>query len=447
MIRRRALVSARATLLAWVVLAAVAHPALAGVGTTVGGSFSITPARRYVVARPPVRLAPTRVANTTSSALLVRVVPVLLSQLPSGAFSFDASAPGLQATRPVLRVSPSAFEPAPGASREVSLRWLGLPSRSRAANVGVIYQAVPTLGSTPVRVVEQLLAVNILRLPGHYRRSGRLIGVHVTQFRPKVLRFALDARNTGQAVAGPSRMVLTVHDRTGARLLRRVLTGDIVLPGATREFTIDVKHPLPAGAYTAIGHLAFGSSHRLTARSSFQLAGPNELPTSQLQVGTLIAKGTVGKSAEVTATLRNTGTAAGTLGIALDLYRLQNGVPGPRPVATRRLITGSLGPGNSSRLQNGFGRLQRGTYRLAANYEAADGTPQTLVADFQAEQPLGLFTRLRDVSREHALLIPGLLILLILLGGTLLVGMLIHARRLRRGLESAYQEIAELKLR
>jgi hypothetical protein len=44
-------------------------------------------------------------------------------------------------------------------------------------------------------------------------------------------------------------------------------------------------------------------------------------------------------------------------------------------------------------------------------------------------QPLGLQARLRDFSREHALLIPGLLILL---NGALLTLTLLRERNLRR---------------
>jgi hypothetical protein len=408
-------------------------PALAGVGVQLGGMFSITPARRYIVARPPVALSATRVANTTQSTMRVRVSSVLLTQLPSGAFTFDPSPEGLLDARRVLDTAPKSFYLPPGASREVSLRWRRLPPGARTANAGVIYEAVPRLGHTPVRIVERLLGVDILRLPGRYRFSGQLVGVHVTQTEPGVLRFSIDARNTGQAVAGPSRLVLTIHDQLGARLLRKQLTSDIVLPGATREFTLDVKHRLPAGSYTAIAHMSFGSSHRLTVRTFFHLVGPNKLPSSQLHLGPLIAQGTVGKGVQVTATLKNTGTAAGAIRVTLGLYRLTNGIPSRQPIATRQLTTDSLAPGHGSQLQDGFGgRLARGTYRLVAAYNA-DGTPQTIVADFQAQQPLGPLAQLRRFSREHPLLIPCLLILL----SGIIALMFIREHRLRHTLEAA----------
>jgi hypothetical protein len=395
--------------------------------------FSITPARHFLVAAPPSRLNPTEVANTTQSTLRVRVFPVLLAQAPSGAFTFDSSATGLSAARRVLGVGPISFSLAPGASRQVDLLWRGLPANTRAANVGVIYQATPPAGSTPVRIVEQLLGVNILRLPGHYLLTGRLIGVHVTQAKPRTLRFTLSVQNTGQAVIGPSRLIFTVRDRNGALFLDRRVSTDIVLPGATRNFTMDVGRRLPAGQYIVRGHAAFGSSHRLATLSRFELTGPNELSTSQLRVGSLTAGGDIDQGARVDATLQNTGTAAGDTTIDLSLYRLTDGIPGRRPLATRHLVTKPVPPGRSSRLESAVGRLRPGTYRLTASYEDSSGAPQTLVADFEARQPPGILARLRGLEREHLLLTP----LLLLVSAVIIIPMLIRERRLKRSLAAA----------
>jgi hypothetical protein len=415
-----------------------AQSAAASVAVPLGGTFSITPARRYIVARPPAPLTPTTVANTTQGTLRVQVFPVLLGQMPSGTFTFATSAPALAAARSVLGVGPTSFTLAPGASRRVGLLWRRLPARARIANVGVVYQATPTRDAATVRIVERLLGVDVLRLPGRYRYSGRLLGVHVTQIEPNTLRFSLSVRNTGQAVAGPSRLALTVRGRSGALLVNRRLEGDIVLPGASRSFVLDVKHPLPAGAYIAHGHMAFGSSHGQAAAIPFELVGPNELPASRLALGPLAARGSIGGSAEVTAALKNTGTAAGELTVDLSLYRLTGGVPGAHPVAVRRLAVDALAPQRSRRLRSGLGRLRAGTYRLLASYEDSTGTPQTLVADFQAQRRLGVIAVLRGFSTEHALLIPLLLLLLCAGSVTLL---LLRERRLKRALAVAERMI------
>jgi hypothetical protein len=408
--------------------------ALAGEGVPVGGTFSVTPARRSVVARPFVSLAPSTLANTTQATLMVRVYPVLLSQLPSGAFAFDPTAPQLAAARRVLAVGPTRFTLPPGASRHVGLKWRGLPDHAREAAVGVVYQAVPIQQGSPVRVVERLLGVNILRLPGHYRQTGRASAIHVTQLKPGTLRFTVGVANTGQAVAGPSHLVLTVRKRSGALLLKRRLASDIVLPGVTRSFVLDLPHHLPLGAYVARAHVAFGSSHRLAVSSAFRLVGPNQLPTYSLQIGPLVAEGSVGSSAQVKAALSNTGTAAGSAKVQLDLYRLTDGASAQQPIATRRVAIGSLAPAQRRQLKSGLGHLRAGSYRLVASYEDADGVPQTLVADFKAHQPLGLIPRLRSISVEHALLIPALL-LLALAGCVLLL--LVRERQLKRALRPA----------
>jgi hypothetical protein len=421
-----------------IALAAVAlsasSPAGASVATPTEGAFSITPVRRFVVARPPVALGETRVANTTPGALGVQVFPVLLTQTPEGAFAFDTSPAEVLAARHLLDASPRGFRLAPGAVREVALRWRALPPGARTAAVGVVYQAIPRTGGSPVRIVEQLLGVDVLRLPGRYRVSGALTGLNVAQQAPRVLRFTADARNTGQAVTGPRRLELTIHDQRGARVLLRGLATDIVLPGATRDFPLDVAHRLPAGRYTAYAHMGFGSSYDQTATLPFELAGLGALTAPHLQIGPLLARGTVGQGARVTATLGNTGTAPAHPAIELRLFRLAAGVQGEEPIASRHVVVSALAPRAHRRLDVGFGRLRRGTYRLLASYEDANGTPQTLVADFQAQPDVGFFTRLHQLIEEHALLAP---LLILALSAALTAALLIRMRQLKRALAAA----------
>jgi hypothetical protein len=394
------------------------------------GSFSVTPARRYVVARPPVELAPSTLTNTTQSSLRVLVFPVLLTQQPSGAFAFESSAPALAAARAVLSVGPHGFTLAPGASRRVGLHWRGLPPHARFAAVGVVYQATPVHSAGLVRIVEQLLGVNILRRPGHYRQSGRLSGVRVSQIKPGVLRFTLGVGNTGQAVSGPSRLSLTVRRRDGRLMLTRRLASDIVLPGVTRSFVLDLARRLPAGAYIVRGHLAFGSSHKLAAASAFRLVGPNRLPASNLQLGPLVAQGDIGGSAQIRAALRNTGTRAGSTSVELSLYRLTGADAAQQhPIATRLVNVDALAPAHGHQLKADLGRLQAGGYRLLASYEDSTGMPRTLEADFQAHARLGVILSLRRFSVEHALLLPGLLLALFMASIALL---LLRERQLKR---------------
>ncbi len=411
-----------------------ATAATADVAAPVGGNFSIAPARRTVVAQPPVELSDTTVANTTEAPLRVRVYPVLLAQVPSGAFTFDPSPPQLARARRVLETFPSRFPLAPNAVRQVTLRWRSLPHGARTAAVGVVYQATPPPDGTPVRTVERLLGVNILSLPGAYRRGGALAGLHVAQQAPGVLRFTADVHNTGQAVGGPRRLELSIRDRDGALLVHRAIATDIVLPGATRDFAVDLAQPLPAGRYTADASMDYGDSRHKRASLPFALAGTSALTAPHLQVGPILARGTVGASAQITATLANTGTTAAHPVIQLRLFRAAAGASQRSAIAHRRVAPGALAPGAHRRLDISLGRLQRGTYVLSASYHDANGTPQTLVADFQAQPPVSPLTRVRQWLQQHPLLTP----LLISGLSLVLIGMLLaRIRRLERAVRAS----------
>jgi hypothetical protein len=418
----------------------LAASAAANVARPLGGMFSITPARHYVVARPPVQLSATRVANTTQDTLQVRVFSVLLSQLPSGAFTFEPSSQSLANAASVLGVSSSDFTLRPGESRYVSLLWHELPPHARIANLGVVYQATPQVADTPVRIVERLMGLDVLRLPGHYHLAGQLTGVHVAQLEPGTLGFALDMRNTGQAVAGPSRMELSIRNDHGIVMLQRTLPGDIVLPHATREFVLELKHQLPAGLYTVRAHAAFGASHRLEAASTFELGAPNQLTSSRLQLGPMAAQGTIAHSAQVSATLKNTGTATGHLAINLGLYRLMDGTPAGIAISRRHILSSSLAPGHSARLNYHLGRLRAGTYRLIASYQESDGARQTLVADFQAERKPTPYARLRSFCVQHAIMLP---LLLLLVSVSIITLILRRCRQLKRALTTAERQLAQ----
>jgi hypothetical protein len=94
-------------------------------------------------------------------------------------------------------------------------------------------------------------------------------------------------------------------------------------------------------------------------------------------------------------TLATTGTAAAHPVIELHIFRLGGGARGRRPVASRRVVPAALAPGARRRVAIGLGRLRRGTYMLSASYEDADGTSQTLDADFPAQPAVGALAWVR----------------------------------------------------
>jgi hypothetical protein len=407
-----------------------AAPADASTATPVNGMFSITPARRYVVARPPVELAASTVANGTQAALEVEAIPVLLSQSPSGAFAFSDEAAQVREAGSILGIAPRRFRLAPGGSREVSLRWRRLPAHVRAANLGVVYQAVPLSGGGAVHVVEQLLSVDLLRLPGRYRISGAISAMHVGEPNRGSLSIGIDAENTGNAFATPRSVELSVYDSANRRVVHRSIAPDVVLPGDEREFALELEHRLRAGRYRAVARMRFGRS-RARRSISFRLVAGGRLPAPNVELGPLSASGSAGGQATVSAAIHNAGTAAGGTKVKLALYRLRDGEPSGSPLATRTLAVVALRSGESKHVHAQLGKLDSGTYRLVGSYTDAGGAPQKLVADFDAAAGPSVLARLASFSREHALLIPAGLLTLI---AVLLALALLRVRSVRREL-------------
>jgi hypothetical protein len=299
----------------------------------------------------------------------------------------------------------------------------------------MLYEAVPSSGPDSVRLVERLLGVNVLRLPGRFLVRGAPASVGVFQAKRGVLQFRLGVHNTGQAVAGPKRLTLIVDRQRGGRVLRQSVAGDIVLPGATRDFVMDVSRRLPAGSYTADERIVFGAGHTVGKSILFNLTGPNELPSPRLQVGPLVAHGTVGGQARLEAPISNAGTASSSpTSLELSLFRLLDGVPGAHPIATRRLTLARLGSGKHERVSASLGRLSRGTYSLVASYRDSTGAPQTYVADFAAQPHLGVFAWLRRFLSDHLLIAP---LTVLFLAMVLVVALLARQQRLSRALAAA----------
>jgi hypothetical protein len=281
-----------------------------------GGTFAISPSRRDLAGRPPVTLAPTRVSNTTRESYDVRVFPVLLRQGLTGAFQFDESPRPLNAARTILRVSPSRFGLAPGQSRKVRLRWELLPRGARATYVGVVFQGQARLkGGRLVPVISRLLSINFMRLPGHYHPSGAFTALRAIQFAPRVLRFLPRVKNTGDIVGSPKHGRLSINDSTGRTVYKTSWPGDVILPGAERDFPIDVKQILPAGGYTAHAMMSFGATRHAVISTAFTLAGPNKLlaPGAKINDSAAHAHDRVGRPAHVGGPEQSTSAHRGLL--------------------------------------------------------------------------------------------------------------------------------------
>lgn len=428
---RRCVVELLAAAVVLLAFAAPASPAAAA-----DGSFSITPSRRDILARPPVTLAPTTVSNTTKSSYDVRAFPVVLRQGLSGAFEFDETPRALNTARMIMRVSPSRFRLAPGQSRKVAVRWELLARGRRAAYVGVIFQSQQrTANGGSVPVLTRLLSTNFMRLPGRYHPNGVFSGLRASQAEPKVLRFKPRVRNTGDVRSSPKNAHLTITDSTGRTVYRTTWTGDVVLPRAQREFPIDVRKILPAGDYSARASMSFGP-HGRRISSKFTLVGPNQLPTPDVKVNAFAATGEVGAPAHVTADVHSTGTSPATLNLTLSLFRVDAGQPDGTPLATRKLHFAALAPGSTRPLDAQIGkRLATGRYHVVATYVDATGAPQELTSDFAATVKRGFLDRVRQFVRRHETLIFIVIGLIVVAG--LVLGLLRRQRRLEAELREA----------
>jgi competence ComEA-like helix-hairpin-helix protein len=407
--------------------------ALAQGSTT--GSFGISPARRNVVARPPTSLAPTHVADTTTVPYAVTVFPVLLTQDLTGAFNFSQDPRDLQAASTILSTSRKSFLLAPGASQDVSLRWNLLPLNTRAAYIGIVFQGQPRANGHAVSVISRLLSINFLRLPGAYHSNGVFTGMPVTQFAPQVLRVLPRVKNTGDVVDSPTHGRLLIRDSAGHSVYKTHWTGDVILPGAVREFPIDIKQLLGAGTYTAIAAMTFGADRNAKISTTFTLVGPNELPSPNVNITDFAGKGAIGDPAQITAAVHSTGTAPVSLDLKLDLFRLVSGLPSGAPVATRIVHFASLAPRSTTALDQRLGKLAPGEYRVIGSYTDPTGAPQQLVSDFTPTKAVSFWDRIKNFLSDHAVLLISLLALLLL--AAVLARMLRRQRRLEAALAAA----------
>jgi competence ComEA-like helix-hairpin-helix protein len=384
------------------------------------GVLSISPARRDVTARPPLSLAPTEVKNTTEVDMVVKTFPVLLFQKLDGTFGFNESPRELNAAKLQLGVGPAQFRLAPQQAREVSLRWLLLPRKARAAYLGMVVQGTPELGGKKqVGSVLRLLSVNFLTLPGHWTVDGKLTGVHGEQAGPRVLRFLPRVRNTGQIHSQPRAGRCTIEDAGGAVRVRSRFGSGIVLPGYEREYPIVVRKLLPAGSYRMTCSMKFGKA-RSTRVLPFKLSGPNTLPTPNLKLTSVGGSGEVGATAKAQVVFRNRGSAPARGILRVTLKSVATDAP-PKVVGSGRFPQGTLKGGASKSVDLEVGPdLKAGTY--AADVVLSDGREDVdeRTASFTATKHKGFASKVWDWLVDHfawlvaLLALAGLLILFLL---------------------------------
>jgi competence ComEA-like helix-hairpin-helix protein len=365
------------------------------------GVLSMTPARRTLTARPPLRLTPTKVTNTTELVMKVKVFPTELTQTLNGTFGIKESPADLNAARLMFPVEPTDFTLRPGDEKNLSLRWNLVPRGKKAVYLGLLVQGTPQLPKgKKLGQVLRLLGVNFFVLPGHWNVTGKLTALRGEQAVPKVLRFLPRVRNTGQVHSQPKNGHCKITDGGGQIRFRARFGADgVVLPGYEREYPVILRKPvLPAGSYEMSCATRFGKKLS-TIRYPFRLSGPNTLPTSDLRLKTVGANGEIGGAAKVSVTFRNRGTKASPAVLKVALSRNLSSTV--KPVARVRVPEGTLAAGKTRTVSISLGKLTTGNYQ--AKVVLSDGSTDLdeLSAAFTAAPHRGLAKRVTDWLKDH----------------------------------------------
>ena len=413
--RRTSCAAGRAFLAAAAMLVALAvNASTAGAQAPDAGLFGIAPAKVLIATRPPVNVQPLQVTNTTRRTYDVTVFVAPLRQAPDGGLAYDPSAHARRVGARSLRLGVKRFSLAPGARRDLPLRWLRTLPRSRIAPMGVVVQGLPRgVKPTAVSTVYRLIGTYLLGLPGG-RRDGRFVSLTAEQGAKRTLLFTATVRNTGTTYDQPRRGRMTITDSGGDVVSRAAFKGELILPGSQRAFAVTTTKLLPAGTYTATSTMRFGRSPRpKRIRASFTLVGPNELPTTKLRIVDVKGVGYVGEAAHVTVRVRNTGTRATTATVRTRLVEANGGRRAAEP-SDEQTAKGSVEPGEDATYKLDLGHLRGTDYQIDATALAGASTFGTSTITITPRPQRSLMARLKRFVSDHAVLLIGLLAVIVL---------------------------------
>lgn len=426
-------------MLALAILLGLPGVASAGQAVSTNGSFGITPARRHVTGEPGIYLSPTSVINSTDSPYKVTVFPVLLSQDITGAFNFSSQPGALAAAQRVLGVAPTGFMLPPHSKRVVELHWNGMPKGQLQVPAGIVFQGIRANQKAAVTVISRLLSVNFLTLPVHLRVAGRFVALTAMQFSRRVLRFMPIVQNTGQRAWAPSDGSFRILNSRGKVVYRTPWIGDVIIPGAEREFPIDVTKILPAGHYTMQAGMDFAGRKVIAGR--FTLTGPNQLPSPNLTVIGLNGSGTSGSPPAISLTAKNQGTAPGQLVVHVKVTGACGRAEGEHYTAAHTFTFSGVPGGASRTATRSVGtRLPPGCYSVQAQWADPSGQSQSEANTFTATPKKSVPNQIWAWIISHWWLFLG--VLLLLLVALLIRELLRRQRRLEQALAEAQAHAA-----
>lgn len=423
--RVRILVFAALVLLSW------QAPAQATGPTPAPGQFGISPPRRHVVGEPGSELVPTTVINTTPDRYQVEVIPVLLTQELSGTFQYSSTPTDVATASRYLAVSPTSFDLTPDHQQRVTLHWSGMPPGKPELVIGVIFRGVAIHQNAPVHVASQLLSINFLRLPSATTVRGEFTRIQASQAPKRVLAITPRVENTGDRAWAPADANVVIRDATGTVVDRVPWFGDVVIPGAQRDFQVPVTKLLPAGHYTMQATMRFGA--RQTISGSFTLAGPNQLPTPTITVPYFNAGGAVGTPAVVATRVASAGSAPAGIALHVTVTGTGGRALGRYLHASTTLTYANLAPGAVRKRFLTLGPpLVAGDYQVTGTWTDAAGVPHTVQSGFTATIQPSSTNKLWHWFTGHLVFILGALALVLIAAW-----LLRRQRRLERELAEA----------
>lgn len=417
----------------------LAAAAAAAVALAVGGAapasalegLQVTPTRIDTAVQRGDRLPPVRVTNNAPLTVAVDVAALRAGQELSGLPDYRLDAAARREGRRFLRVLEPRFTLRPRESRLVRARVVGGPQIGRGA-YGVLLVSGrardPEAGDegAVVAPVVRLAANVLLRFSGRARPRGELTDLRAEQSGPRRLRFLARLRNRG-SIHGEPRGRLVIRDARGRARVRAELPAGNVLPGAEREYAVDVRRVLPPGEYTAVATAMLGPT-RSRRKLRFRLVGPNELPTPALQLVALEPPEVeAGRAYAVRFELRNAGSAP-----AAARGELTVGPQGGRTTERRQLEIADLAPGRTVDQEVELPPVAAGSHQITVRFRDGDRVVAERSVTFTTGAARGLVERILDWMAAHLLVVFagfGTLLALVVLGVAMYVRSL--QRRLR----------------
>jgi hypothetical protein len=316
----------------------------------------------------------------------------------------------------------------------VRARLLRTP-RSNNFYGGVLFKATPRFPGRPPQItnVLQLNATVLLDPPRRLRHPRfRVDRIRAEQAGSRRLRLLVPVRNSGNVYL-PASGRITVRGQANSVRLRQRLKTIKILPGYVVDLPSVIVKVLPAGVYR-LAAVVHAGRHTYRTAGRMRLYGPNALAARSAKLVAFPAPTAYkGETTSIRASFRNTGNVPYAPKAVLEVR--ENGPQGPTTVRRRvRLDVSRASPRGTGEI-TGDVQLSdtAASDELTVNLLEGRRVLDSRTVSVTPKQRPGLLTRIKDFIIDHALLIVGVLLALLLVAA---LGMARFARQMRRPPES-----------